>query len=373
MEEKLEQKIELTLGTPEEEKVEEVKEEVPMAEEPKFTDEELKMIDEFAKKIDINETSTILTYGSAAQQKIADFSDVTLKNVRTKDLDDIGSDLSSLVTELKGFDIDQSEKGLKKLFKKTVNKATALKANYDKAEVNVEKVAKQLENHQITLLKDIALLDQLYDKNLLNYKELSMYIIAGKKRLEEIKTKELPELEAVAAKTALAEDAQKVNDLQNAIVRFEKKLYDLELTRNIAIQMAPQIRLVQNNDTVMTEKIQSTLVNTIPVWKSQMIIALGLTHSKQAADAEKAVNDYTNKMLKANADKLKQASVQIAEESERGIIDLETLQYTNKQLIETLDEVARIQTEGREKRAAAEVELRRIESELNQKLSTIKK
>ena len=337
-----------------------------------LSEEEKKMVEDFSKQIDITATNSILQYGSSAQNKIADFSETALKNVRTKDIDTVGDTLLSLVSELKNFEIDEKNDGfLNKIFKKGSNKVGDLKAKYDSADVNVDKIVKALETHQITLMKDVNLLDQLYEKNLVNFKELTMYILAGYKRLEEIKATELPAALEKANKSGLAEDAQAVNDLSEAINRFEKKLHDLELTRTVALQMAPQIRLVQNNDTVMIEKIQSTISNTIPLWKSQMLIALGIAHSKEAAKAQNEVSEFTNKMLKQNAENLKMATVETAKESERGIVDIETLTLTNKKLIETLEEVKRIQEEGREKRAAAQTELRRIETELHNKLTDI--
>ena len=378
-----EEKITLTLAA-EEEKEEEgelVKEEMAKITEEdvkearlddsSLSEEEKKMVDDFSKQIDITQASVILQYGSAAQNKVAQFSENTLKNVKTKDLDTVGDTLADLVKELKGFDIDEKETGLKKFFKKSANNITDIKARYDSASKNVDKIVKILEDHQITLMKDISLLDQLYQKNLVNFKELSMYILAGYKHLDKVKSEDLPAALKKAEETGLPEDAQAANDLSNAIDRFEKKLYDLELTRMVSIQMAPQIRLVQNNDTLMVEKIQSTLVNTIPLWKSQMLIALGLSHSKEAAKAQNEVTEMTNKMLKQNAENLKMATIDTAKQSERGIVDIETLTQTNQKLIETLEEVQRIQVEGREKRAAAQVELRRIENELQEKLTTI--
>ena len=336
-----------------------------------LSEEEKKMVEEFSKKIDITETNSILQYGATAQSKVADFSDTALKNVKTKDIDTVGDTLLELVAELRNFDIDENAGFFEKLFKKNANKIDGLKAKYDSANANVDKIVKILENHQITLMKDISLLDQLYEKNLVNFKELTMYILAGYKRLEEIKNTDLKEALAKAEETGLPEDAQAANDLSEAINRFEKKLHDLELTRIVSIQMAPQIRLVQNNDTLMTEKIQSTLVNTIPLWKSQMLIALGIAHSKEAVKAQNEVSEMTNKMLKENAENLKMATIETAKESERGIVDIETLTDTNKKLIETLEEVKRIQTEGREKRAAAQQELRRIENELKRELTDV--
>lgn len=339
--------------------------------EAKLSDAEKKMVEDFSQKIDITEANIVLQYGSEAQKKISDFSDTALDNVKTKDLGEVGTLLSNLVVELKGFDEKENDKGFLGIFKKAGNKVESLKAKYDKTEVNVNKIANVLEDHQIQLLKDIALLDQLYDRNQTNCKELTMYIIAGKKKLEKVRNEDLPALQAKAKESGLAEDAQVANDLQNACDRFEKKLYDLELTRQVSIQMAPQIRLVQNNDTLMTEKIQSTLVNTIPLWKNQMVLALGVSHSREAMQAEREVNNMTNELLKKNAETLHQATVETAKESERGIVDLETLQHTNQELIATLDEVLQIQKEGHAKRAEAEKELARIESELHNKLLEI--
>lgn len=373
-------KITLTLSPEEntEESVSEVAQNpIEEKEEVKFddsslTEEEKKMVDEFAKQIDIMETSTIIQYGAGAQNKVADFSENALKNVKTKDLGDVGDMMSELIGELKGFEIEEEDNGIFGFFKKQANKVSNLKTRYDSAAKNVDKIAKALEDHQIVLMKDIALLDQLYEKNLVNFKELTMYILAGQKRLEEIKNNDLPKALKKAEESGLPEDAQAANDLSNAINRFEKKLHDLELTRVVSIQMAPQIRLVQNNDTIMTEKIQSTLVNTIPLWKSQMLIALGISHSKEAIKAQNEVTEMTNKMLKQNAEMLKTATIDTAKESERGIIDIETLTETNQKLIETLDEVKRIQKEGREKRAQAQIELRKIENELNKKLTDVR-
>ena len=338
----------------------------------KLTEAERKTVDDFSKKIDITESSTVLEYGSAAQKKVSDFSDSALKNVRTKDLGEIGNLLSDLVVELKTTDDGKQDKGFfGNLFKKGTDSVIKYKARYDKAEVNVDKIAAILEDQQITLLKDIALLDQLYERNAQNTKELSMYIIAGKKKLQEVRENELPALVKKAQESGLPEDAQAANDLAQACDRFEKKLYDLELTRQISIQMAPQIRLIQNNDTLMTQKIQSTLVNTIPLWKNQIVLALGISHSKEALEAEREVTNMTNDLLKKNAETLHQATVETARESERGIVDIETLQHTNEELIATLDEVIAIQKEGHEKRQAAEAELVRIEGQLNQKLLQI--
>ena len=337
-----------------------------------LSDEEKKMVEDFSKQIDITETNSILQYGATAQNKVADFSDTALKNVKTKDIDDVGDTLLKLVSQLRNFDVDgKDDNFFAKLFKKTSNNINDVKAKYDSANANVDKIVKILENHQITLMKDINLLDQLYEKNLKNFKELTMYILAGYKRLAEIKANELPAALKKAEESGLPEDAQAANDLSEAINRFEKKLHDLELTRMVSIQMAPQIRLVQNNDTLMTEKIQSTLVNTIPLWKSQMLIALGIAHSKEAVKAQNEVSEMTNQMLKQNAENLKMATVETAKEAERGIVDIETLTETNKKLIETLEEVKRIQIEGREKRAAAQLELRRIEAELQKELTDV--
>ena len=335
--------------------------------ESKLTEQERRTVNEFSKKIDIMETNTILQYGSAAQKKVTDFSDSALKNVRTQDLGEVGDLLSNLVTELKTTD-QKEEKGIMGLFKKGGNKVEQLKARYDKAEANVDKIAAVLEDHQIVLLKDIALLDQLYERNAQNTKELSMYIIAGKKKLEEVRSTELPALVEKAKQSGLPEDSQAANDLSQACDRFEKILYDLELTRQVSIQMGPQIRLIQNNDTLMTEKIQSTIVNTIPLWKNQIVLAMGINHSKEAMEAEREVTNMTNALLKKNAETLHQATVETAKEAERGVVDIETLQHTNQELIATLDEVLTIQKEGHEKRVAAEQELARIEAQLADKL-----
>lgn len=338
-----------------------------------LTDVERKTVEDFSKKINIQESNTILQYGSAAQKKVTDFSNTALQNVRTKDLGEIGDLLSNLVVELKDFstDVDEKKGFFSGLFDKGKDKVSNFKARYDKAEANVDKIAHVLEDHQITLLKDIALLDELYERNAVNTKELAMYILAGKKKLADVRANELPALIEKAKKSGLPEDAQAANDLEQACVRFEKKLYDLELTRQVSVQMAPQIRLVQNNDTMMTEKIQSTLVNTIPLWKNQIVLALGINHSKEAMEAQRAVTNMTNQLLKKNAETLHQATVETARESERGIVDIETLQHTNEQLISTLDEVLTIQKEGHEKREAAEMELRRIENQLTDKLLQI--
>ena len=340
--------------------------------ESSLTDEERKLVDDFAEKIDVTNSTMILQYGASAQKKLSDFSESALSNVRTKDLGEVGEMVTSLVTELKGFDTDEEEKGFLGLFKKTGNKITALKAKYDKAEVNVGKIAAALESHQVQLLKDIAMLDQMYERNLVNFKEIGMYILAGKKKLAQIRATTLPEMVEKAKATGKPEDSQAANDMAAFCDRFEKKLHDLELTRMISLQMAPQIRLVQNNDTLMAEKIQSTINNTIPLWKSQMVLALGIHHSAQAMEAQKEVTNMTNELLKKNAEKLKMATVETARESERGIVEIETLQHTNRMLIETLDEVVKIQDEGRARRRAAEEELGRIEGEMKQKLLEIK-
>ena len=341
------------------------------AQEIVLTPQEQKMVDEFATKIDLTNSNMILQYGAGAQKKIANFAESALNNVRTKDLGEVGQMLTDVVTELKTLEVAPEEKGIRGFFKRSTNKLTAMKVKYDKAEVNVNRICDVLENHQIQLLKDIAMLDKMYDLNTTYFKELSMYILAGKKRLEEAKDKDIPALLAKANRTGLPEDAQAANDLASLHNRFEKKLHDLELTRMVSLQMAPQIRLVQGNDTVMAEKIQSTIVNTIPLWKSQMVLAIGINHSEQAAKAQRDVTNMTNELLRKNADILKTATIETAKESERGIVDMETLKYTNASLISTLDEVVRIQGEGKEKRRAAEVELGRLESELKQKLLNI--
>ena len=326
-----------------------------------------------ATKMDITDTTAILQYGASSQQKVADFSDSALKNVRTEQLGETGDMIARLVGELKTFNKDIDKAGKFRLFKRLKKRALTLKAKYDKCEVSVNDIVTVLDGHQVTLLKDINVLDQLYDKNLVNFKEISMYILAGKQKLQSERETTLVELQKKAEETGLPEDAQKANDFAAMCDRFEKKIYDLELTRMVSIQMAPQIRLVQNNDSVMSEKIQSTIVNTIPLWKSQMLIALGLTHSEQALQAEHAVNEMTNELLKKNAEKLHQSTVGIAKEAERGIIDIETLTHTNQELIATLDEVQQIREEGHDKRIAAEAELARIETEVKNKLLEIRK
>lgn len=337
-----------------------------------LTAEEKKMVEDFSQKIDLHNSQALLQYGAGTQKKMADFSENALKNVRTKDMGEVGDMLSGLVVELKSFEITEEDKGILGLFKKSANKVTGLKAKYDKTETNVNNVCQALEKHQVTLMKDIALLDKMYDANLSYFKELSMYIIAGKQKLEEVRNGELAEAKAKAQASNLPEDAQAAKDIEAMCDRFEKKLHDLELTRMISIQTAPQIRLVQNNDTMMAEKIQSTLVNTIPLWKSQMVLALGIEHSNQAAKAQREVTDVTNELLKKNADLLKTASVETAKESERGIVDMETLQHTNETLISTFDEVMKIQEDGRAKRQAAEQEMQRLETELKNKMLEVR-
>lgn len=338
-------------------------------EETKLTPEEQKMVNDFAAQIDIANTQAILQYGTGCQKKIADFSETALNNVRTKDMGEVGEMLTQVVAELKSIeDNDDDSKGIFGMFKKNANKLANMKARYDKAEVNVNKISDALEAHQITLLKDVAMLDKMYELNLTYFKELSMYILAGKKKLKEAQEVELPELVAKAEQSNLPEDTQAARDYSEMCNRFEKKIHDLELTRMVALQMAPQIRMIQNNDTVMSDKIQSTLVNTIPLWKSQMVIAIGLNHSTDAAKAQREVSDMTNQLLKKNAENLKVATLETARESERGIVDIETLQTTNQTLISTLDEVLKIQEEGREKRRSAETELKKIENEMRDKL-----
>ncbi len=337
-----------------------------------LTDAEKKVVNEFAEKIDITNSNLVLQYGAASQKKIADFSGAALDNVKTKDLGEIGDMITGLVSELKGFTVEEPQKGILGIFKKASNNLASMKIKYDKAEVNVNKICGVLEDHQVQLMKDVAMLDEMYNLNLVYFKELSMYIIAGKKKLEEVRKNVLPTLVEKARVSQLPEDSQAANDMASMCDRFEKKLHDLELTRMVSIQMAPQIRLVQNNDTLMTEKIQSTLVNTIPLWKSQMVIALGVAHSQQAVKAQREVTDMTNELLRKNAENLKMATVETARESERSIVDIETLKYTNEQLITTLDEVVKIQDDGRQKRREAEVELGRIEAELKQKLLDIR-
>ena len=333
-----------------------------------LTEAERKMVDEFAQKIDVTDSSVVLQYGAAAQKNIASFSENALNSVRTKDLGEVGEALSSLVVELKGFGQEEDEGGIFGFFKKKRDKLEAMKASYAKAEVNVDKIVRALENHQVVLMKDIAMLDQMYELNTKYYKELTMYIIAGKKRLEYLRTHDLEDLKQKAAKSGSQEDAQAYNDFANLCSRFEKKIHDLELTRMISVQMGPQTRLLQNNDTLMLEKIQSSLVNTIPLWKSQMVLSLGLEHSRQATAAQSAVTNMTNELLQKNADMLKMGTIETAKEAERSVVDIQTLQHTNEQLISTLDEVMTIQREGAQKRREAEAELGKIEGQLKQKL-----
>ena len=340
---------------------------VPKAAEPVLTAEEQQLVDAFAAKIDVENTAQILQYGAATQKKMADFSDAALNNVRTQDLGEVGDLIVDVVGELKGFDAEE-KKGLLGLFKKQADKLETMKTRFAKAEVNVAKIGDALQQHQVRLLKDSAVLDQLYDQNLAYFKELTMYILAGKQKLQEVRSGKLVELQSVAQQTGLAEDAQKARDLSDKCDRFEKKIHDLELTRAISIQTAPQIRLIQNNDNVMVEKIQTTLVNTIPLWKNQMVLALGIAHSTEAAQAQQQVTNITNALLKQNAQKLHMASVETAKEAERGIVDIETLKQTNAQLIQTFDEVMKIQADGRAKRLAAENEMAKMENDLKVKL-----
>ena len=342
------------------------KEEVPV-----LTPEEQKMVNDFAAKIDIENTNQILQYGAGTQKKMADFSDTALENVKTQDLGEIGELISNVVGELKDFDVQEEGKFFR-FFRKQTSKIENLKNKYDKAQANVEKITDSLQQHQVRLMKDSAMLDKMYEQNLNYFKELTMYILAGKKKLEETRNGKLAEMKNKAALSGLPEDAQAARDLDEKCSRFEKKLHDLELTRTIAMQTAPQIRLIQNNDTVMVEKIQTTIVNTIPLWKSQMVLALGIAHSAEAAQAQRQVTDITNELLRKNAETLHMVTVETAKESERGIVDLETLQKTNADLIQTLDDVMRIQMEGRQKRQAAEMEMHRMEEELKRKLLEIR-
>lgn len=332
-----------------------------------LTDDERRTVDQFASQIDLTNSTMILQYGAGTQKKMADFSETAMENVKTKDLGEVGDLLSGVVKELRNFD-EEEEKGFLGIFKKTSNKIQSMKAKYAKAETNINEICKVLENHQVLLLKDIAILDKMYELNLTYFKELTMYILAGKKKLQEVRTTKLQELVQKAQMSGLAEDAQEARDLETMCGRFEKKIHDLELTRTISLQTAPQIRLVQGNDTLMVEKIQSTIVNTIPLWKSQMVLALGVEHSAQAAAAQREVTDMTNELLRKNAEKLKMATIDTAKESERGIVDMETLKATNESLISTLDEVMKIQQEGRQKRHEAEQEMQRLENELKGKL-----
>ena len=333
-----------------------------------LNDAEKKAVEDFSKKIDIMDSNMILQYGAAAQKNVASFSENALTSVRTKDLGEVGKSLSELVVELKGFGEEEEKKGLFGRFKKAGSKLETMKAQYAKVESNVDKIARELEQHQVTLMKDVAMFDQMYELNLKYYKELTMYILAGKKKLADVQANELPVLKAKAEQSGSQEDAQRYNDMVQMCDRFEKKLHDLELTRMISVQMGPQTRLLQNNDTLMVEKIQSSLVNTIPLWKSQMVLALGMEHGRQATAAQSAVTEMTNELLKKNADMLKMGTIQTAREAECSVVDIETLQHTNQQLIETLDEVLNIQREGAQKRREAEVELGKIEGELKQKL-----
>ena len=334
--------------------------------------EERKMVNDFAEKIDITNSQMVLQYGAASQKKLSDFSETALSRVKTKDMGETGELITNLISELQGFDATTEQpKGIFGFFKKTANSIEQLKTRYDSADKNVERIKAQLEDHQVTLMKDITMLDKMYELNLVYFKELTMYILAGKKKLAEVRANDLKAAQEKAQRTQLPEDAQAARDLADLCDRFEKKLYDLELTRNVSIQMGPQIRLIQSNDTMMAEKIQTTIVNTIPLWKNQMVLALGIAHSQQAMQAERAVTDATNELLKKNAATLKQGTIEIAKESERGIVDIETLQQTNKQLIETLDELNKIRADGKAKRANAEQELGRIEGELRQKMLEI--
>ena len=365
----------LTLGTepPAAPGAEEKKEVEPVKiDESMLTEEERKMVDDFSKKIDITDTQLVLQYGSAAQKSVASFSESALSSVRTKDLGEVGDTLSDLVVELKDFGEEEDKGGIFGFFKKAGNKMETMKAQYSKAEANVEKITRELEQHQVRLMKDIAMFDQMYELNLKYYKELTMYIIAGKKRLAEVRANDVEELRKKAEASGAAEDAQAYNDMVQMCDRFEKKLHDLELTRMVSIQMGHQTRMLQNNDMLMVEKIQSSLVNTIPLWKSQMVLALGLENSRKATAAQSAVTNATNELLKKNADMLKMGTVAAAKEAERSIIDIETLQHTNQQLISTLDEVIQIQKDGAQKRREAEVELGRIEGELKQKLMELR-
>lgn len=346
--------------------------EEPKIPEPTLSPEEQQLVNDFAAKIDVENTAQILQYGAGTQKKMADFSDAALAGVRNQDLGEVGDLIINVVGELKGFDAEE-EKGFLGFFKKQANKLELMKARYDKAEISVEKISDALQQHQVRLLKDSAMLDQMYEQNLAYFKELTMYILAGKKKLEEVRSGRLSQLEATAQRTGLAEDVQAAKDLADKCQRFEKKIYDLELTRAISMQTAPQIRMIQNNDNVMVEKIQTTLVNTIPLWKNQMVLSLGIAHSTEAAKAQRQVNDVTNALLQANAKKLHMASVETAKEAERGIVDIQTLQKTNAELIQTLDDVMKIQQDGRAQRLAAEAEMAKMEADLKNKLLQIRK
>ena len=341
--------------------------------ESRLTPEERKMVDDFASKIDLTNSSLIMQFGVGAQKKIADFSETALNSVRTKDLGEVGKMLGDMVSELKNFDVEEEDKGFFGMFKKNINKLNSLQIKYAAAETNVNRICESLEAHQVQLLKDVAMLDKLYEANKTYFKELSMYILAGKKKLKIVEDTELPAVIKKSELSGLPEDAQAVNDLSAMLNRFEKKIHDLELTRLISIQMAPQIRLVQHNDTLMAEKVQSSIVNTIPLWKSQMVLALGVVHSGQAAKAQREVTDMTNKLLRKNAETLKVESIAIARESERGIVDIDTLRYSNEALISTFDEVLQIQAEGRQKRKEVEVELQKLESDLKIKMQEIRR
>ena len=354
-------------------KVKEEKKEVEALDESYLTEEEKKMVDQFVEKIEITNSNSILQYGVGAQKKIADFSETALNNVKTKDLGEIGEMLSTVVCELKNFESPDEKKGILGLFKKTTEKVSAMRVKYDKVEGNINKICTMLETHQIQLLKDVAMLDKMYGINKVYFKELSMYILAGKKKLLKLEKEELPILAERARMSGLPEDAQETNDFMSLCNRFEKKIHDLELTRMISLQMAPQIRLIQNNDSLMSEKIQSTIVNTIPLWKSQIVLALGVAHSSNAAKVQNEVTNMTNELLRKNAATLKMSTIETAKESERGIVDIETLRITNESLISTLDEVLRIQTEGRQKRKDAEVELKNIEEQLKNRLLQMSK
>lgn len=356
---------------PEEPEVKKEPEKREVFDDSMLSQEERQQVDAFAEQIDLRNSGAVLHYGVGTQKKLADFSERALNNVRTKDMGEVGNMIAGLVTELRSFDAEEESKGFFGFLKKGENKLSMMKVKYNKVEANVNEIVKVLENHQIQLMKDIDVLDRMYEMNLAYFKELTMYILAGKKKLHQVRTQELPALQQKAQKSGLPEDAQEARDLADMCERFEKKLYDLELTRTVSIQTAPQIRMVQNADTLMAEKIQSTIVNTIPLWKSQMVIAIGVEHSAQAARAQREVTDMTNELLKKNADALKIATIESAKESERGIVDLETLKHTNETLITTLDEVMKIQSEGREKRRAAEAELTDMENQLKKKMLEI--
>lgn len=353
-------------------KIEEEKIRAEIIEEVNLSEEERKMVDEFVEKIELKDSNSILQYGVGAQKKISDFSETALNNVKTKDLGEVGAMLSNVVHELKNFNESEEKKGIFGIFKKGKNKITQMKAKYEKVEDNINNMCNILEKHQIQLLKDIAMLDKMYEINKVYFKELSMYILAGKKKLQQLETYELPKLKEKAQNSGLPQDAQELNDFVALCNRFEKKIHDLELTKMISLQMAPQIRLIQNNDSLMSEKIQSTLVNTIPLWKSQMVLALGVAHSANAAKAQREVTDMTNELLRKNAEILKTSTIETAKESERGIVDIETLKFTNESLISTLDEILNIQSTGRQKRREAESELRNIEDQLKNKLLNLK-